>query len=124
MKKAVISIGMVIFASGAGAQQLADPMRPPALSSAAPQASKAAGPTVQMIVVGAERSYAVIDGRTVKQGEHVGDRRVTRIAETEITLRDAAGATTVLKLLPQVQKRPTAPVLLGAETAQGERGKK
>jgi MSHA biogenesis protein MshK len=65
---------------------------------------------VQTIIVGATQRYAVIDGRTVTQGDRVGEARVVRITESDVTLRDAAGRTSVIGLLPQVQKksRPTA----------------
>jgi MSHA biogenesis protein MshK len=106
-----------VAADGAAAQSLADPMRPPVHAPAeSATATKNVGPVVHMIVIGPERRYAVINGQTVMQGDRFGDARVVRIAETEITLRGAGGEA-VLKLLPQVQKKPTAP-------AAGEKGKK
>jgi hypothetical protein len=100
----------------AAAQPLADPMRPPVWGAGTGGAGRASGPVVQMIVIAPERSYAVINGETVQQGGRFRGAHVVRIAETEVTLRDAAGATTVLKLLPQAQKKISA-------SSEGEKGK-
>jgi MSHA biogenesis protein MshK len=111
---ATICILAAMFAHGAVAQALNDPMRPPALGGFGP-AGASTGPVVDMIVIAPERRYAVIDGQTVTQGSRLGDARVVRIAETEVTLRSAAGNTRVLKLLPQAEKRVVV-------SPQGERG--
>ena len=76
-----------------------------------------------MIIIGEGHRYAVIDGQTVTQGGRFGDARVENIAETEVTLRGAAGGTKVLRLLPQVQKKVLAPQP-GRAAVPGEEGEK
>ena len=124
MKSVVATICLLatVLATGAAAQPLVDPMRPPALGGEASAAPS--GPTVHMIVIAPERRYAVIDGQTVTQGSRFGNSRVVRIAESEVTLLDAAGESRVLKLLPQAEKRIVAPRKSEPRTAPGERGKK
>ncbi len=91
------------------AQAMTDPMRPPLVASQ-PAAAREAAPErlVQTIIIGPAQRYAVINGRTLAQGERIGDARIERITETDVTLRQADGKTVVLGLLPHVQKKPTA----------------
>lgn len=120
---ATICASAALLAGSAMAQPLADPMRPP-IAGPVESATKPAEPAVQMIMIAPERRYAVIDGQTVTQGGRVGDARVVRIAETEVTLRGPAGETKVLKLLPQVEKKVVVSPQPARRVAQGEEGRK
>lgn len=124
MRIVLAAICVSALAGSAAAQPLADPMRPPVLGPLPGAPAATAGPVVDTIIIGAGRRYAVIDGQTVTQGGRVGDARVVRIAETEVTLRSAAGETRVLKLLPQVQKKVAARPQPGGAAVPGEEGEK
>jgi MSHA biogenesis protein MshK len=83
----------LLFAAGAQAhaQALQDPTRPPAaaLASSVTQASAAAGPRLQSILIAREaggRQLAVIDGETVRLGERFHGARVARIGANEVEL--------------------------------------
>ncbi len=124
MRAIVAVIFLAALAGAAAAQQLADPMRPPVLGPSAGATTTTVGPVLDMIIIGEGRHYAVIDGQTVAQGDRVGEARVVRIADTEVTLRDTGGESRVLKLLPQVQKKAAAPPQSGDAAGPGEEGKK
>ena len=113
----------MLLAGSALAQQMADPMRPPAAGATATPGQNAA-PAVQMIMIAPERRYALIDGYAVAQGGRVRDAQVVRIEETQVTLRGHAGETTVLKLLPQAQKNAAGPSRLARSGAPEQDGKK
>ena len=91
---------------------LPDPTRPPAAMSA-PAASasgapvSSAGPQVQSILVSLSpggRRIAVIDGKTLRQGQRFGESVVETINQTEVVLRKGSRRQ-VLKLF-----RPAARV--------------
>jgi len=81
----------LLAASGAGAQALQDPTRPPAAATPTPAAggSVAAGPQLQSILIARAaggRHVAVIDGETVRLGETFHGATVARIGENEVEL--------------------------------------
>jgi len=119
MRHGIAAVCATMLAGSALAQQMADPMRPPVIE-ATTAAGNAGAPAVQMIMIAPERRYAVIDGYPVMQGARVRDARVVRIEETQVTLRGSTGETTVLKLLPQAQKRAAAPTGLARSSARAE----
>lgn len=119
MKHAIAALCAIMLAGSALAQQMADPMRPPALGPTAAPGENAA-PAVQMIMIAPQRRYAVIDGYPVAQGGRVRNAQVVRIEETQVTLRGSTGETTVLKLLPQAHKKTAAPSRLARSGAPGE----
>lgn len=104
LRALVLAFGTVATAH---AQTLADPMRPPvtAVPAATARELPAAAPQVQTIIIGPTQRYAVIDGRTLAQGDRFGAARIERITETEVTLRQPDGKASILGLLPQVQKK-------------------
>ena len=104
----VLAAAALAAAAPASAQPLVDPMRPPVVAASA-AASVGAASALQTIVIRPDRRFAIIDKQTVALGERVGDARVVRIAETEVTLRDDSGGTRVLRLYPQVDKKSAAP---------------
>ena len=119
MRQALAAVCAIMLAGSALAQQMADPMRPPAIGPAAPGES-AGAPAVQMIMIAPQRRSAVIDGYPVAQGGRVRNAQVVRIEETQVTLRGSTGETTVLKLLPQAHKKTAAPSRLARSGAPGE----
>jgi MSHA biogenesis protein MshK len=81
----------LLAASGAGAQALQDPTRPPAAATPTPVASGSvsAGPQLQSILIARAaggRHVAVIDGETVRLGETFHGAKVARIGENEVVL--------------------------------------
>lgn len=110
MKRCLTSVAIALCAASANAQALNDPMRPPYALMSAPTGAEvqSKAPTLQTIVIGSDRRYAIIDGAQVFTGSLVGDAKVVRIVENEVTLRDSGGDT-VLKLYPEVKKLIVAP---------------
>jgi MSHA biogenesis protein MshK len=78
----------------AGAQALADPTRPPSTFMARTGAAGAldggdAQPRLQSVLISPRqggRHVAVIDGETVRLGEHYKGARVARMTQTEVEL--------------------------------------
>ena len=89
------------------AQALTDPTRPPqanAASSGEPQDTP--GTQLQSVLISSGRKIAVINGATVPLGGMVGEARVVKITESEVTLKKG-DETEVLKLFPGVDKQPS-----------------
>jgi hypothetical protein len=55
----------------------------------------------------------VINGETVPLGGKVGEGRLERVTETEVTVRKGAEVE-VLRLLPGIEKRPARRIARGA----------
>ena len=84
-------LAAALCAGAAGAQELQDPLRPPAALAAltAASAPAAAGPQLQTILIGrgaGGRHLAVIDGETVQPGDAFRGARVARIGDNEVEL--------------------------------------
>lgn len=93
-----------LLASPLAAASLPDPTALPAT----PAASRAAGdPALSLTAIKrvGNRRVAVMGGQEIAVGGRYKDAQVVRISESEVVLR-RAGETTVLKLYPQVEKRP------------------
>lgn len=91
----------------AGAQALVDPTRPPDAPLFADGAAAEArrGPQLQSVLVSDHgRRVAVIDGRTVRVGDRIGNASVASIAGTSVVLRRGKASET-LRLYP----KPEAP---------------
>ena len=94
--------------SGAQGSALSDPTRPPGVAPAGSGgvADEApAGRRLQSVLLSGGRKLAVIDGVTVPLGGMVGDARLVKISETEVTLK-TGDETEILKLYPAVDKQP------------------
>lgn len=107
----------------AAAQALTDPTRPPAAANAeAPAGEATAGPVLQSILVSPHRAEAIVDGKTVKVGDKVGEATVVKITESEVLLRNGRERQ-ALKLFPNIEKQSGR----GASTPQringGNKGK-
>jgi MSHA biogenesis protein MshK len=106
MAQRLIALSLLFAAStsqAALAQALSDPTRPP--SAASPQESEAAPSRLQSVLISPTRKIAVIDGRTVRLGERVGDATLVAIAPSEVTLQRGAKYET-LRMHPAVEKKP------------------
>jgi len=88
----------------AGAQSLLDPTRPPNTQPGEPEVAQS-GTQLQSILIASNRRLAIINGTTVALGDMVGEAKVVRITETEVTLQKG-DETEVLKLYPGVDKHP------------------
>jgi hypothetical protein len=94
--------------------QVPDPTRPPgALMAPVPGAapdSMATDAGVQAVFVRpkGKKSSAIINGQYVEVGGLVGDKRVLKITESEVTLKGATGRE-VMKVIPAIEKTPVKP---------------
>lgn len=109
---AILLLGVALHAP-VFAQALPDPTRPPASARSAAEAAgvpqpEAPAPVLQSVLIGRDRSMAIISGQRFDVGDRVGDAHIVRITETEVVLRSSAGLTS-LKLFPQVEKRARPP---------------
>ena len=79
--------------AGVRAQALTDPMRPPGAQAGLPgsspeaQADAASGTQLQSVLISRGRKLAVINGVTVPLGGMVGEAKLVKISETEVTLK-------------------------------------
>lgn len=85
----------------AHAERLPDPTEPPASLDlkAVAQAAPRAEPVLQAVQREGMRFYALVDGRSVRVGDRVGDATVVQITPNEVVLREGS-ANKKLKLLP------------------------
>ena len=111
---ALFAIGVCLLASAADAQVLSDPTRPPDApaqghSEVTVDGSSGAdaAPVLQSVLQSGSRRYAMINGKSYKVGDKYGEARVASIAESEVMLRKGAERT-VLKMYPDVEKKPSA----------------
>ena len=98
--------GAALFAANSQAQALEDPTRPPAsLMQAAPGSAVPAAPSapqLQSVLIARHdggRHVAVIDGQTVRLGEHYKGAVLASMTETEVVLQRGSERQ-VLKLFP------------------------
>jgi MSHA biogenesis protein MshK len=88
-RAAFVLAAYLLCGVAAATPDLQDPTRPPAAAGLARDAAPApdAAPVLQSVQVGkAQRRSAVIDGESVRVGEHFRGARVTRIADNEVEL--------------------------------------
>ena len=112
--------GLLVTSAPLYAEVLPDPTRPPA-SMENPTAPSAVptGPVVQVIRTVRGQRSALISGQQVVPGSKLGETVVTRIEEDRVELRGPEG-TQILRLFPDVEKRPIVAVL---PTAQAKKHK-
>ena len=98
---------------GVYGQLLTDPTRPPSALSAPQDTSSGGiqedaprGSQLQSVLLSRGRKLAVISGETVPLGGMVGEAKLVRITETEVTLKKG-DETEVLKLFPGIDKQPS-----------------
>lgn len=124
MTQALMGLISLSMAMPLAAQALADPTRPPNMPDAAvaDSGAGASGPVLKSILLSSNRRLAVIDGRSVRVGDRVGNARVIAIDADSVKLRGSEGLT-LLKLLPEVSKGGAKPAASPAEPRSGSRGK-
>ena len=71
---------------------------------AAQQAAAATQSSVQMVLVGPSRKFAVIDGQMLKPGGQIDQWRLTSITAKGVVLKSDTGAQTI-SAYPSVQKK-------------------
>jgi hypothetical protein len=91
-------------AAPAQTKPLADPTRPPDVSTASAEPAFVEGPRLQSVLISPTRRSAVISGTTVALGGRFGDAWVESITESAVVLR-YAGRRETLPLLPSMDKR-------------------
>lgn len=84
-----------------GAETLPDPTEPPLSLSPSSGTLKVAPaePVLQAVQNEQGRFYALIDGRSLRVGDHLGAAKVVKITPNEVVLREGSSNKT-LKLLP------------------------
>jgi MSHA biogenesis protein MshK len=103
----MMATAAAVAMTGAQAQVLTDPTRPPSALSGSPAAQEEpAGTQLQSVLLSSGRKVAVINGAMVPLGGMVGEAKVVRISETEVVLKKG-DETEVLKLFPGVDKLPS-----------------
>jgi len=100
-----IAIALSLLSLSAVAQ-VPDPMRP-ADTPIADSIDNRSGLQAIIMRPGKRRSTALIAGQTVRLGSKVGEKRVVKIIENEVTLQGDDGRE-VLRLTPSIQKIPVA----------------
>jgi MSHA biogenesis protein MshK len=101
-----LALALTLFSSGAAAQVMNDPTRPPpGYDAAEPDTGDSGGGIMlQTVLITPTQKAAIINGVLVKLGEKYGDAVLIAVAENEVVLR-SGGARQVLKLHPAVNKR-------------------
>lgn len=103
----LLCLASVLWAQAAGAEggALSDPTRPPNASLAVEAGEGgAASAQLQSVLIAPGRTFAVINGETVRLGARYGEARVIRITEAVVVLRYSDRDET-LELLPGIQKQ-------------------
>jgi len=88
------------------AEALADPTRPPYSGrGVGAEQAPVAGPELQSVLISPTRKVAVINGQTVPLGGKFRDATLTSITQSGVELHKG-GRVEVLRLFPQVKKKP------------------
>jgi hypothetical protein len=102
MKISLLLIAGLLCAPALGAEKLRDPTRPLATpqragAAATPAAPKAAPvlPVLQLVLMGAERRYAVIDGELLAEGDDIRGLTVQKILDDAVVLITPNGPRTL-----------------------------
>jgi len=96
---------------GPAGAQVPDPTRPPAVVMTPEPSGGVIVPTesgVQAVIVrpkGKGKSSAVINGQYVEVGDKLGDKKVLKIAESEVVLQ-GEGEREIMKVTPDIEKVP------------------
>lgn len=102
------TLGVLFSVVPALAQAQRDPTVPPlspvATAASAAERGKDTVDTPLAVIVRDGRSYVVVGGRLLAQGQMLGDARIERITETEIWLREGKLLRKVLRF-PGIQRK-------------------
>ena len=102
MRGLLLAAFALVLPSGAYAEEIPDPMRPPLSFGQAQFDETPAGPVLQSVLISATRRIAIVSGKTVKVGDKVGDAQVLAINENEVILKSGKNRQ-VLKLFPTLR---------------------
>jgi hypothetical protein len=85
--------GLISLSPVWGQSDLRDPMLPPAqyrtgAALSSEMASGAREPVVQVLIVGRDRQFAVIDGHVLKRGQYMDQWRLVNITDRGVLLSD------------------------------------
>jgi MSHA biogenesis protein MshK len=114
MAQRLIALGVLLAACSTGqaalAQPLNDPTRPPSAVTRqdGSETSSSASSRLQSVLISSTRQVAVIDGRTVRLGERIGDATLVSIAPSQVILQRGAQYET-LRMHPGVEKKLAKP---------------
>ena len=105
------ALAAMLLSAAATAQNLPDPTRPPdaplAGSDSGASSTRAAPQLQSVLVASSGRRVAVINGRTVRVGDKVGEASVAGIADTSVTLRRGKNIETIT-LYPKAAEQDNA----------------
>lgn len=111
MRTGALALLLALLLPPAHAQGLVDPTRPPDAPSAGSEpgaiAARAVPQLQSVLVASSGRRVAVIDGRTVRVGDRVGEASVESIGGTIVTLRRGKTLETI-RLYPQAVEQNNA----------------
>jgi hypothetical protein len=106
----VIATGLALSANSTWAQgDLHDPTRPSStLTTSAHAATVTAPDNLQMLLIGRQRSFAMMDGVIVKPGESFNQWQLVSIGRQSVVMRNAA-LTEEISIHPSVVKTVNQP---------------
>lgn len=114
-----------IFGAGFALAQVPDPTRPAAAAIAPDAAGGGVAPVesgVQTVILRpGGKSAAVVNGQYVEVGGKLGDKRVTKITESEIVLMGEGGRE-VIKATPTIEKVPAKKTTAAKRRTTGTTG--
>lgn len=106
-----LALALLVGPAGAQNGELADPTRPPSVAGARPPAPKPAPPTewvLTLVKFSAAQRSAVVNGRVVREGGHVGGARVIAIERDAVILQYEGRRLRVALQRPAVKARAGA----------------
>jgi len=120
INKCIIIISAALAALPCGAEQLADPTRPP-MAAALPvatgdvQPQVDVGPVLQSVTMSKRRRHATINGQEVAVGGKFGEATLVKLSDSQATLRNPDGTLETVHMYPQVEKKMIVPEAPGAK---------
>lgn len=99
----VAALMLALLCGGAGAETLGDPMRPWQRAAAPAPVGNRGVYDLSAILYSSQRRVAVINGRSVSEGDRIGAARVTRIERRSLEL-DERGRRIRLVLSPATSR--------------------
>ena len=102
IKIGILCAAVATFA--ARAENLVDPTRPPAGFGGAATAPVESAPRLQSILISSTRRIVIINGKTMKVGDKIGDAQLVAINENDVLLRTGKSLE-VLRLYPSLVRR-------------------
>lgn len=104
----VLGVLLLSLPGVAGAQMLADPMRPPLeFMPAVATGASATLPSAQVVILGEGRRQVTLNGQTLREGDRVGDLKVETFTDNEVVLRANGSARERISLYPGITKTPS-----------------